>query len=103
MQKILREPLVHFLVIGIAHHRLDQVIDVDRSSLLTFVQFRTRAIQPEIAAARLDAMSEAELERLIADYVREEALHREALALGVDKNDYVIKRRMVPRAPRNIP
>jgi hypothetical protein len=40
-------------------------------------------------------MSEDELERLIADYVREEALHREAKALGVDQNDYIIKRRMI--------
>jgi hypothetical protein len=40
-------------------------------------------------------MSEDELDRLIADYVREEALHREAKALGVDKNDYIIKRRMI--------
>ncbi len=27
--------------------------------------------------------------------MREEALHREALALGMDKNDYIIKRRMI--------
>ncbi len=40
-------------------------------------------------------MSEEELERLISDYVREEALHREAKALGVEKNDYIIKRRMI--------
>jgi parvulin-like peptidyl-prolyl isomerase len=40
-------------------------------------------------------MSDAELERLINEYVREEALHREALALGMDKNDYIIKRRMI--------
>ena len=32
---------------------------------------------------------------MIKDYVREEALHREAKALGMDKNDYIIKRRMI--------
>jgi hypothetical protein len=48
-----------------------------------------------MAAARLDGMSDAELDRMIRDYVREEALHREALALGMDKNDYIIKRRMI--------
>ena len=40
-------------------------------------------------------MPEDELDRLIADYVREEALHREAKALGMDQNDYIIKRRMI--------
>ena len=107
MKKILKDPLVHFLALGLglfvlfdlvasdeaAYDR--KVINVDRDALLTFVQYRSRAFQPQVAAARLDNMSEDELERLIADYVREEALHREAKALGVDKNDYIIKRRMI--------
>ena len=107
MKKILRDPLVHFLVLGLGLFVLfdlvasdetaydSKVIDVDRNALLTFVQYRLRAFQPKAAAARLDGMSEAELERLISDYVREEALHREALALGMDKNDYIIKRRLI--------
>ncbi len=107
MKKILRDPLVHFLVLGLGLFVLfglvasddatydSKVINVDRDALLTFVQYRSRAFQPQAAAARLDGMSEEELERLISDYVREEALHREAKALGVDKNDYVIKRRMI--------
>ncbi|MDJ0904892.1 MAG: peptidylprolyl isomerase [Woeseiaceae bacterium] len=107
MKKILQEPLLHFLLIGLGLFVLfefvggdadeydSRVIEVDRDRLLTFVQFRTRAFEPSAAAERLDAMSPEELELLIDDYVREEALHREALALGMDKNDYVIKRRMV--------
>jgi parvulin-like peptidyl-prolyl isomerase len=107
MKKILRDPLVHFLAIGLGLFVLfdlvasdeatydSKVINVDRDALLTFVQYRSRAFQPQAAAARLDAMSDEELESLISDYVREEALHREAKALGVDKNDYIIKRRMI--------
>ena len=107
MKKMLRDPLVHFLVFGLGLFVLfelvasddaaydSRVIDVDRDALLTFVQYRSRAFQPHAAAARLDGMSEEELDRLISDYVREEALHREAKALGVDKNDYIIKRRII--------
>ncbi len=107
MKKILKEPLLHFRLIGLGLFVLfeivagdadeydSRVIEVDRDRLLTFVQFRTRAFEPSAAAERLDGMSPEELELLIEDYVREEALHREALALGMDKNDYVIKRRMV--------
>lgn len=107
MKRILKEPLVHFLALGAALFVLfelvasnevaydSKVINVDRDALLTFVQYRTRAFEPQAAAARLDSMPEEELERLINDYVREEALHREAKALGVDKNDYIIKRRMI--------
>ncbi len=107
MKKILRDPLLHFLALGLALFALfkfvandevnydSRVINVDRDALLTFMQYRRRAFDPQAAATRLDEMTTAEFERLIEDYVREEALHREALALGVDKNDYVIKRRMI--------
>ncbi len=105
--KLLKDPLVHFLALGVALFVLfelvasdeaafdSRVIEVDREALLIFAQYRSRAFQPEVAAERLDTMPEAELEALINDYVREEALHREAQALGVDKNDYIIKRRMI--------
>ena len=107
MKRLLREPLVHFLAIGIGLFVLfdfvapedssldDRTIVVDRDALLRFLQFRSKAFNPEIAAARLDALGDAELQRLIDDYVREEALHREALALGMDQNDYVIKQRLI--------
>jgi parvulin-like peptidyl-prolyl isomerase len=107
LTKLIREPLVHFLAIGIglfvlyefvapADTNLDsKTIVVDRNTLLTFIQFRSKAFNPEVAAERLDALSEPELELLVDDFVREEALHREALALGMDQNDYVIKQRLI--------
>jgi hypothetical protein len=107
LKKLLREPLVHFLAIGIGlfvlfdlvapeDDNLDsKTIVVDRDAMLTFIQFRSKAFNPEAAAARLDSLGDAELERMIDDYVREEALHREALALGMDQNDYVIKQRLI--------
>lgn len=107
MKRLLREPLLHFLAIGLGLFVLfdlvapeedgvdEKTIVVDRPALLTFIQFRSKAFNPEVAAARLDGLSDSELERLINDYVREEALHREALALGMDQNDYVIKQRLI--------
>lgn len=105
--KLLREPLVHFLAIGVALFALfdlvapedtpldSRTIVVDRDALLTFIQFRSKAFNPEAAGSRLDALAGPELDRLIREYVREEALHREALALGMDQNDYVIKQRLI--------
>ncbi len=107
MKKVLKDPLIYFLLFGFGLFVLfdlvasdeavydSRVIKVDRDALLTFVQYRSRAFEPRAAAARLDAMPEDELDRLIADYVREEALYREAKALGMDQNDYIIKRRMI--------
>lgn len=107
MKNLLREPLLHFLAIGLGLFVLyefvaeddagfdQRVIDVNQSTLLKFVQYRSQSFQPEIATARFNNISEEDLERLIEDYVKEEALHREALALGIDQNDYIIKRRLV--------
>ena len=55
MNKILKDPLVHFLVLGLGLFVLfnlvasdeaaydSKVINVDRDALLTFVQYRSRA------------------------------------------------------------
>lgn len=105
--KYLKEPLLHFLLAGFllfvffefvtgdAATADPKVIQVDRASLLTFLQFRSRAFEPEMAGDQLDAMTADELEALIDAYVREEALYREAVALGMDRNDYIIKQRMI--------
>jgi len=108
--KFLKDPLAHFLALGLGLFLLYGALNpgggagddpkrivVDRDALLTFVQYRTKTFEPKLAAARLDSMSGDQLKRLIDDYVREEALHREAAALGLGRNDYVIKRRMIQK------
>ncbi len=110
LMKFLKDPLVHFLALGLGLFLLYGAINpdgggtdnpkrivVDREALLTFVQYRTKTFQPKLAEARLDAMSDKQLKHLIDAYVREEALHREALALGLGRNDYLIKRRMIQK------
>ncbi len=108
--RLLKEPLVHFLAAGLALFVLyglvnrdggasddPRTIVVDRDALLTFVQYRTKTFEPSVASARLDALSDDDLTQLIDDYVREEVLHREAVALGLDEDDYVIRRRLVQK------
>ena len=109
MKKFLKEPLVHFLAAGLGLfvlfgivNRGDQdadpnVITVNQEALLTFIQYRIKAFNPDLAEKKLDSLSDEELQRLIDDYVREEVLHREALALGLDDDDYVIRRRLVQK------
>lgn len=106
MKKFLKDPLVHFLVAGAAlfgainilapAEEADRIM-VDRAALLSFIQYRSKAFEPETAAAILDAMSEESRQRLIDDYVREEALYREAKKMGLDQGDYVIRQRMVQK------
>jgi hypothetical protein len=106
---LLKDPLLHFLAAGVGLFVLfgvineddadddPEVVVVDHDALLTFVQYRLKAFNPDLAEKKLQALSDEELDRLIDDYVREEVLHREALALGLDEDDYVIRRRLVQK------
>lgn len=107
MSKLLKDPLVHFLAAGVllfvagsavkpAAPAEDTII-VDRAALLQFIQYRSKAFEATTAAAMLDGMSDAARADLVRDYVREEALSREAKALGLDSNDYVIRQRLVQK------
>ncbi len=104
MRSLLREPLLHFLVGAVAIVALQRtvgddepppdVIVVDRAGLLRMVQARQGRYRDGEAEAALEGMSEAERRALIASYVREEALYREALRVGLDREDYVVRRRL---------
>lgn len=109
MNKILRDPLLHFLLMGAALFLGYSVVDasssdrasdprsivVDDEVLLEFLQFRSQRFDRQWAESTLAAMTAEDTERLIASYTLQEAMYREALKLGLDENDYVIKRRLV--------
>ena len=73
----------------------ERVIRVDREALVEFLSYRARAFESAPQADALDALSEQALDSLAGEYVEEEALYREAVSLGLDRNDYVIKQRLV--------
>ena len=107
MKRALHDPLAHFLAagallfaIGSAVRPAEQAenpIKVDRAALLEFIQYRSKAFEPAAAAAILDGLSPQARSGIIRDYVREEALAREAETLGLGANDYVIRQRMVQK------
>ncbi|MEQ8485934.1 MAG: peptidylprolyl isomerase [Pseudomonadales bacterium] len=107
--RLLRDPLLHFLVGGglmfAAWWALNPSVGsddprrivVDRAALLTFMQLRSQAFDATAAEARLAALTPEALGDLVDEYVREQALYRSALELGLEQDDYVIKRRLVQK------
>lgn len=106
--KFIKDPLAHFLALGFGLFVIFAALDpntggpddpkrirVDRGALLNFIQFQANIFQPKLAEQRLESLSQAQVQLLIDAYVREEALYREAVALGLNANDYIIKRRMI--------
>ena len=106
---LLRDPLLHFVVAGtilfaaFAAFRGDEPTDltetivVDRRALLTFLQYRANAFDPEIFGAALNDITDGELQEVIDAYVDEEILYREAQQLGLEASDNIIRQRMVQK------
>ncbi len=96
--RALREPLLHFLLIGLAVFALYRseagppVADAQRVIDVTPAAVDRLAAQFESVWRR--APTEDELAALLDDHVREEVYYREALALGLDRDDTVIRRRL---------
>lgn len=97
LNKILKEPLLHFLLIGACLFGLytwnnpgamqsDKRIVVDQGQIDNLTERFRRVWQRK--------PTDKELQGLIEDFVIEEIYYREALAMGIDKNDPVIRRRL---------
>ena len=92
---LLREPLVHFLVLGAlvfvamsgrAPDLGERRIIVDEPVVAGLVNHHVRAFRRPPTAEELDG--------LIRDHVRGEVYYREALRLGLDADDEVVKKRL---------
>lgn len=96
-----REPLIHFLGIGALLFGLFALLNDNASSIDTN--------RIEITASNVERLrevwskqwnrqpTETELKGLIESHLREEVLYREGLALGLDKNDTIIRRRLAQK------
>lgn len=110
MKKLFAEPLVHFLLIGgtlcllfsmfssqsiFPRSSLDIVIDDE--VLARYFQFQNKSFKVAAAQQRIASMTFLEKEDLVDDYVRDEVLYREAIALGLEQNDEVVRRRLIQK------
>lgn len=97
IKKLLREPLLHFFAIGASLFALyawqagdallapdDIIVDAERVDALTtqFQRVWKRSPSPD------------EFQNLVNAWVREEIFYREGLALGLDRNDSVLRQRV---------
>lgn len=104
---LLKEPLIHFLFIGLilftSYSALspdsdgpdNREIVVDRVDLIRQMRYQNRTVDTEGLEYELEIMSPSQRQALIAAYIRDEALFREARALGLDRQDPVARRRLI--------
>ena len=97
LRRWMREPLVHFVLLGAALFGLHAVISrgsgsADDSIVITTDQIKGLAGTFESVWQR--PPSPQELDGLIQERVREEVASREAISLGLDRDDTVIRHRL---------
>ncbi len=95
--KLLREPLVHFLALGLGLFLLFGIVgDSDDAPADRIVVSTARVAQLTEIFTRTwqRPPTEQELKGLIDDHIQEEVYYREALAMGLDRGDTIVRRRL---------
>jgi hypothetical protein len=97
MKRILREPLLHFLLLGtviFAAYGFVSKRGSNEPGKIVISEGQIAAMAEGFARTWRRPATRDELEGLIKDQVQEEVYCREAMALGLDKDDTVIRRRL---------
>ena len=95
--RILREPLVQFLALGagiFALFWLQGDPGGDHSDRIVVTAGQVEHLATGFARTWLRPPTAGELEGLVDDWVREEIYYRQAMALGLDRDDRVVRRRL---------
>lgn len=98
--RVLREPLLHFTVIAAVIFALSALmIRTDQTDPQQIVITDGDLAQMLIAWRAQDRPqpSPAQIRNMLATKVHEEVLYREALAMGLDEDDVIIKRRLAQK------
>ena len=104
--RVLREPLVHFLLLGGIIFAISMVSGRASSAAGgTPATDRQIIVTPDKVALLRSGFvldfgrdpTDADMQRLIDAYVREEILVREARAQGLDRDDSIVRRRLVQK------
>src|ERR1044071_6826755 len=96
LREKLREPLLHFLLLGAGLFLLHRSVGSSAAGEGKQIQISEgRVAQLSIGFQRMHqrAPDPAELEALIDDAVREEIYYRAAKELGLDRDDTIVRRR----------
>ena len=97
LKRLLREPLVHFLAIGSLVFLAFTAVDDNRAPPADVILIGPERID-QIAAGFSSVWkrmpTDEELDALIEEEVREEVYYRDALRIGLDRNDALVRRRL---------
>jgi peptidyl-prolyl cis-trans isomerase C len=102
LKRWLREPLLHFLLIGIAVFAVYAYMNRGRGGVESSKQIALSLDDLRLMETYFESQwhrqpTPAEFQAMVEDKVKEEVLYREGLAMGLDKDDTIVKRRMAQK------
>ncbi|NRG16086.1 peptidyl-prolyl cis-trans isomerase [Rhizobiales bacterium] len=101
-RSVARDPLSHFLVLGFVLFGAYQILqpDLERVDPPTEIRFTVDDLAQLVIGFEAQwsrPPTQAEFNAVLEDRVRQDILYREALALGLDREDTIVKRRMAQK------
>ena len=96
MTKVLREPLLHFLLLGAAIFGIYQLVsDAGQpAEEIVITEDHIDALILEFEGVWQRPPTAREIDDLVQAHIREEVMYREALAMGLDRGDAIIRQRL---------
>lgn len=99
MKKILKEPFLHFILLGVAMFLLYGMVNKNTDSKNTIIinDFDVSSIISKWEMQWKRPPTEKELQSLINLNIKQEVFYQEALKMNLDHNDEIIKRRLAQK------
>jgi hypothetical protein len=97
LKRLLREPLLHFAVLGallFALHHAVSPRDMGARGEIVVTRGQIESLASGFERTWQRPPSDSELAGLVEGWVRDEVLYREGLALGLDRDDIVVRKRV---------
>jgi hypothetical protein len=97
IKKTMREPLVHFLLIGAGLFLVFSFTNgavSDKANRIVVTPAQVEQMEARFSRTWMRPPTKTELAGLIESHVRDEVYYREAVALGLDRNDPSVRQRM---------
>ena len=99
--KILKDPLAHFLLIGalifVYHGLVKNESRIPNSNVISVTEADIEQLKSLWQKQWQRPPTQQELEGLIENNIREQVFYREALAMGLDKDDTIVRRRLMQK------
>lgn len=99
--KLLKEPLLHFLLIGVGLFFLFSQLNSDEEASDTQQIIVNKSKLEVLSSTFMEENSipptDKEVQELLENYIREEVLSREAIAIGLDQDDRIIRHRLAQK------